>query len=163
MSKVRETLNVRCPLHDLVHHAERYFSVHRRGQTPGMFNLNVDMSKVGLPGNAQVRHDVRVHYKVSKGNDRPDAILLSWDPNDRFVPTFKGAISGARLEGGESALTLEGEYDAPFGAAGAVFDAVLGRRIASVTAKALLQDMKEFIEPDYQMALATNLASSPKE
>jgi hypothetical protein len=62
-----------------------------------------------------------------------------------------------------TALTLEGEYDAPFGAAGAVFDAVLGRRIASVTAKALLQDMKEFIEPDYQMALATNLASSPKE
>jgi hypothetical protein len=163
MSNVRETLNVRCPFHEIIHHAERYFSVHRRGQSPGMFNLNVDMSRVGLPGNVQARHDVHVRYKVSKAEGKPDTILLTWDPDDRFVPTFNGTIAGARLERGETALTLEGEYDAPFGVAGAVFDAVLGRRIASVTAKSLLQDMKEFIEPDYQMALATTLASSPKE
>jgi hypothetical protein len=46
-----------------------------------------------------------------------------------------------------TALTLEGEYDAPFGAAGAVFDAVLGRRIASVTAKALLKN-RRFLASD---------------
>lgn len=46
---------------------------------------------------------------------------------------------------------------------GAVFDAILGRRIAAATANALLQDMKNFIELDYQMALSTTLASSPKE
>ena len=88
---------------------------------------------------------------------------MTWDPDDRFVPKFAGALSGERVEAGGSRLTLEGRYDAPFGAAGAVFDAILGRNIAAVTANALLQDMKEFIEADYQTALSTTLASSPKE
>jgi hypothetical protein len=46
---------------------------------------------------------------------------------------------------------------------GAVFDAVLGHRIAAATADAFLQDVKQFIESDYQMAASTSLASSPKE
>jgi hypothetical protein len=163
VSTLRENIDVKCPTHYLIHHAERYFTVHRRGQTPGTFSLTVDMSKVGLPGNVQARHDVRMLYKVSEGANHQDAIVLTWDPDDRFVPKFAGALSGERLEGGESRLTLEGQYNAPFGPVGAAFDVILGRRIAAATANALLQDMKEFIESDYQMALSTTLASSPKE
>ena len=48
-------------------------------------------------------------------------------------------------------------------AVGAVFAAVLGKKIASATAAALLQDVKQFIESDYQSAETTTLASSPKE
>lgn len=59
--------------------------------------------------------------------------------------------------------TLSGKYDPPFGPLGVVFDAMLGHRIAAATADALLQDIKQFIESDYQTAASSSLASSPKE
>ncbi len=163
MSRLRESIDVDCPAHYLIHHAERYLTVHRRGQTPGTFSLVVDMSKVGLPGKVQARHDVRVRYKISEEAHRQDVIALTWDPDDRFVPKFAGVLSGERLEGGGSRLTLAGEYDVPLGRVGVVFDVILGRRIGAETANALLQDMKNFIESDYRIALSTSLASSPKE
>lgn len=163
MGTLREEIDVKCPPHYLIHHVVRYFMVHRRDQTSGTFSLTVDISKVGLPGKVQARHDVRMRYKIAKGANLQDEIILTWDPDDRFVPKFAGALSGKRLESGESRLTLGGQYNAPFGPMGAVFDVILGRRIAAATASALLQDMKRFIELDYKMALSTTLASSPKE
>src|SRR5579875_1283332 len=66
MSTLREHIDVKCPRYYLIHHAKRYFTVHRSGQAPGTFSLAVDMSKVGLPGNVQARHDVRMRYEISK-------------------------------------------------------------------------------------------------
>lgn len=163
MGTLREHVDVKCPCYFLIHHAERYFTVHRRGQTPGTFSLTVDMRKAGLPGKVQARHDVRMRYKISEGAGTQRSIDLTWDPDDRFVPRFTGALSGEILEDGESRLTLAGKYDAPFGPVGAIFDAILGHRIAVATADAFLQDIKQFIESDYQMAASTSLASSPKE
>jgi hypothetical protein len=163
MATLTERIDVRCPHHFLIHHTERYFTVHRRGQTPGTFGLTVDMSRVGLPGKVQARHDVHVRYKISKDAAGHDTIDLTWDPDDRFVPSFTGSLSGIRTDDGMSDLTLEGTYEAPFGAIGAVFDAVLGRRIAAATAQAVLHDIKQFVEADYQVALSTSLAESPKE
>jgi hypothetical protein len=163
MSTLREHIDVKCPRYYLIHHAERYFTVHRSGQAPGTFSLAVDMSKAGLPGNVQARHDVRMRYKVSKVTDDQPAMELTWDPEDRFVPKFTGTLSAESLEDGGSRLTLAGTYDAPFGPVGAVFDAILGHRIAAATADAFLQDIKRFIESDYQVAASTSLAESPKE
>lgn len=163
MTMLRERVEVKCAYHYLIHHAERYFTVHRRNQVPGTFGLTVDMSKVGLPGKTQARHDVRIRYEARERAEGRKAVALSWDPDDRFVPTFVGELYGEPLEGGMACLILVGSYEAPMGRLGAVFDAVLGRRIAAVTAIALLQDMKQFVESDYEMALATSLASSPKE
>ncbi len=163
MGTLREHIDVKCPCYYLIHHVERYFTVHRRGQTPGTFSLTVDTPKVGLPGKVQARHDVRMRYEIAKRADGQDVIDLTWDPDDRFVPRFTGALSGKSLEDGKSRLTLAGKYDAPFGPIGAVFDAILGRRIAAATADAFLQDLKQFIESDYQIAASTSLASSPKD
>ncbi|MGA8533073.1 MAG: SRPBCC family protein [Candidatus Tumulicola sp.] len=163
MSTLKESIDVNCPAHYLIHHAERYLTVYRRDQTPGTFSLVVDMSKVGLPGKVKARHDVQMRYKISEEADHREVIALTWDPDDRFVPKFAGVLSGERLEGGGSRLTLAGEYDVPLGRLGIAFDVILGRRIGAETANALLQDMKNFIESDYRMALSTTLASSPKE
>jgi hypothetical protein len=163
MRTLREQIDVSCPAYYLIHHAERYFTVHRRGQSPGTFSLTVDMSKVGLPGKAQARHDVRMRYEILDGADGHSVINLTWDPDDRFVPSFAGTLSGESLEDGKSHLTLAGKYDPPFGPMGAVFDAILGHRIAAATAQTFLQDIKQFVESDYQLAASTSLASSPKE
>jgi hypothetical protein len=163
MGKLREQIDVDCPHYYLIHHAQRYFTVRRQGQPPGTLSLTVDTPKVGLPGNVQARHEVRMRYEISKGSDGQDVIKLTWDPHDRFVPKFTGTLSGESLDDGKSRLTLAGTYQAPFGPVGAVFDAILGHRIAAATAEALLQDVKRFIEPDYQIAASTSLASSPKD
>ena len=163
MGTLREKIDVKCPSYYLIHHAERYFTVHRRGQTPGTFSLTVDMPKVGLPGKVQACHEVRMCYEISEGADGHGLINLTWDPDDRFVPRFAGTLSGESLQDGNSRLTLAGKYDPPFGPVGVVFDAMLGHRIAAATADAFLHDIKQFIESDYQMAASTSLASSPKE
>jgi hypothetical protein len=163
MGTLREQIDVDCPRYYLIHHAERYFTVRHPGHAPGTFSLTVDTRKLGLPGNVQARHEVRMRYEISKGADGRDVIELTWDPDDRFVPKFAGALSGEGLEDGKSRLTLAGKYDAPFGPVGAAFDAILGRRVAAATAEAFLQDLKQFIEPDYQIAASTSLASSPKD
>ncbi len=163
MGTLREQIDVNCPSYYLIHHAERYFTVHRRGQTPGTLSLTVDMPKVGVPAKVQARHEVRMRYEISEGADGHRLINLTWDPDDRFVPRFAGILSGESLTDGESRLTLAGKYDPPFGPVGAVFDAILGHRISAATADAFLQDIKQFIESDYQMAASTSLASSPKE
>ena len=163
MGALNERIDIQCPRHYLIHHTERYFTVHHRGQTPGTFGLTLDLSKVGIPGKLQARHDVRMRYSISKGPDGHDVIYLTWDPDDRMVPRFSGTLADACAGDGRSFLTLEGAYDAPFGAVGSVFDAVMGRRIGAATARALLHDIKLFVESDYQIALATSLAESPKE
>ncbi len=163
MANLTERIDVKCPHHFLMRHTERYFAVHRRDQTPGTFGLTVDMSRVGLPGKVQARHDVRMSYRILKDAAGHDVIDLTWDPDDRFVPSFAGSLSGERRDDGYSGLSLAGTYEAPFGAIGAMFDAVLGRRIAAATARALLEDVKRFVESDYQTALSTSLAESPKE
>jgi hypothetical protein len=104
-----------------------------------------------------------MRYKTLEGADDQRTIDLTWDPDDRLVPRFTGVLSAEILEDGKSRLTLTGKYDAPFGPVGAIFDAILGHRIAVATADAFLQDIKQFIESDYQTAASTSLASSPKE
>lgn len=163
MGTLREQIDVKCSHYYLIRHAERYFTVHHRGQTPGTFALTVDMSKVGLPGKVQARHDVRIHYELSQGADAQAVINLTWEPDDRFVPKYTGVLSGEILEDGSSRLTLAGKYEAPLGPVGAVFDAILGRRIAAATVHAFLADIKQFIESDYQSLASTGLAGSPKD
>lgn len=163
MGTLREQIDVKCSHYYLIRHAERYFTVHHRGQTPGTFALTVDMSKVGLPGKVQARHDVRIHYELSQGADAQAVINLTWEPDDRFVPKYTGVLSGEILEDGSSRLTLAGKYEVPLGPVGAVFDAILGRRIAAATVHAFLADIKQFIESDYQSLASTGLAGSPKD
>lgn len=162
MSSIRESIDVDCPTHYVMQHALRFFTVRRRDVAPGTISLRVDLSNLNLPGTAEARHTVSVCHDLVADAGTPGVLELSWDPEDRTVPSFKGTL---RCEGGDgrSALTLEGEYKPPLGVAGAVFDLVVGRRIASATLQSLLSDIKTFVEADFQTALSTNLADSPKD
>jgi hypothetical protein len=162
MSKLTETIEVKCPAYFALHHAERYFSVHRRGVTPGTIALRVDFSRLKLPGTSQARHDVRVEHKLLTEGGR-SRLSISWNPHDRVVPSFAGTLHCKEAAPGKAILTLEGTYDPPFGIAGAAFDLVAGRRIASATMQTLLEDIKEFVEVDFETARLTSLASAPKE
>ncbi len=162
MSDLKETIEVECPAFYAIHHVERFFTVHRRDQAQGMLSLRVDLSNLKLPGSSQARHDVRVQHELA-GEDGHKHLALSWDPEDQTVPRFSGTLSSSPAEPGKTTLTLDGTYTPPLGVAGKAFDLIVGRKIAAATARALLEDIKKFVESDYQTAAATNLASSPKD
>jgi hypothetical protein len=162
MSNLRESIDVECPTFYAMRHAERFFALRRRDHTPGMLTLRVDFSSLKLPGTSEARHEVRVKHELSE-KDGAKKLALSWDPQDRSVPQFAGTLCAGEKDPGSTTLTLEGTYTPPLGVAGAAFDLVAGRKIASATAHALLEDIKAFIEDDYRTARATNLASSPKD
>ena len=124
--------------------------------------MDSDLSSLKLPGSGQARHDVRVQHELA-GEDDKKHLALSWDPEDQTVPRFNGTLSSSAGEPGKTILTLDGTYTPPLGVAGKAFDLIVGRKIATATARALLEDIKKFVESDYQTAAATNLASSPKD
>ncbi len=162
MSELKESIDAECSTFYALHHAERFFVVHRRDVTPGVITLRIDLSRLGLPGSSQARHEVRVTHDLSEELGKK-VLRLSWDPEDETVPRFSGTLRSSEKGPGTTTLTLEGTYTPPLGIAGKAFDLVVGRKIAAATGRALLEDIKQFVESDFQTAKATNLASSPKE
>ena len=162
MSNLKESIDVECPTFYAMHHAERFFTVHRRDHQPGMLTLRVDLSSLKVPGSSQARHDVHVKHELVEEQGK-SKLALSWDPEDQTVPRFTGTLTSSEKETGKTTLTLDGTYTPPLGVAGAAFDLIVGRKIAAATARALLEDVKQFVESDFRTALSTNLASSPKE
>jgi hypothetical protein len=68
-----------------------------------------------------------------------DAMLIEWTAGTRLFPDFHGTLR-LRIDSVESTLlTLEGSYRPPFGAAGRVFNWLIGRRIARSTMRELLE------------------------
>lgn len=160
MSNLHEAIDVECPTFYAMHHTERFFTLHRRDHTPGVLTLRVDLSSLKLPGASQASHDVRVSHSLVE-EDGEKKLALTWDPEDQTVPRFAGTLSASEHGPGKTTLTLDGVYTPPLGVAGAAFDLVLGRKIGAATAHALLEDIKEFVESDYQTS--RDLGSSPKE
>jgi hypothetical protein len=83
---------------------------------------------------------VRVEYVLQPGG-APDASLF---------PNFKGTLHADETTKAACTLTIDGEYDAPGGVAGQLFDAVIGVRIAHGTIVQLLEQFRDAIEEDYK-------------
>ncbi|HET9029896.1 MAG TPA: hypothetical protein VFN49_06935 [Candidatus Aquilonibacter sp.] len=77
---------------------------------------------------------------------------VRWAPsNGGPFPTFNGTLTvRADEDYSTCALELRGTYEPPLGAAGAMFDTVLGSRIASATARELLREVGSRIEQRYR-------------
>ncbi|MFN2448784.1 MAG: hypothetical protein ABR508_03185 [Candidatus Baltobacteraceae bacterium] len=85
---------------------------------------------------------------------RHDALLIAWKPRThRLFPDFRGVLT-ARPEKRGAHLLLTGWHTPPFGAAGAIFDVIAGRRIARRTLKHLLRSISAAIEAGYRAEVA---------
>ncbi len=79
-----------------------------------------------------------------------DALLIAWRPlKTGLFPDFRGVLTVRPTYHGAS-LRLTGQYEAPFGMAGKVFDAMLGRSIARATLRRLLDEVALDIQALYQ-------------
>lgn len=103
----------------------------------------------GVARQVSIDREVRVEAHRTRGEaSLDDLVLITWKPEGTGVfPTFEGVlIVRASAEGNASSIELDGNYTPPFGAAGQVFDAAIGHRIAQATARELLKDLKRAIE-----------------
>ena len=73
---------------------------------------------------------------------------VTWQPEGTVaLPTFEGAlVVGSNGDPRATYLELDGSYTPPFGVAGQIFDAAIGKRIAQATAREFLKDLKSAIE-----------------
>ncbi|HUA09371.1 MAG TPA: hypothetical protein VMA98_08865 [Candidatus Acidoferrales bacterium] len=114
--------------------------------------LHLTLPVPGVEG-AELGKDVRVTIEPGadpKGFDEP--WKLHWEPvSGGIYPDFDGTLTIRADETYEtSMLELQGSYKPPLGAAGALFDAVLGSRIAHETARELLRKLGGTIEERYR-------------
>ncbi|HTX59886.1 MAG TPA: hypothetical protein VMH02_09420 [Verrucomicrobiae bacterium] len=115
-------------------------------QQPDRVRLRVPLSGIG-EGPA-LQKEVEVVYRSKPG--APDhAWNVRWKADGRFYPDFDGTLAVERDDRtGDDALVLAGEYEPPLGAAGKAFDAVLGARIASATAREFLRAIAQQMEQE---------------
>ena len=136
MTKIYATRDVRCPFSatiELIEHSQRG---HRVGPFAGL-RTDVECRL------AEVRDETdtsRIH----------EALVLHWKARKRIpVPEMDGLIT-VRPNGPATELRMEGRYEPPFGIIGRIFDAIIGRRIALQTVNRFLDDLRDFVQAEWQ-------------
>jgi hypothetical protein len=153
MSTISERTLVHCSINQAEGHLARYFKA--RGNSDGDVAKLSLRAEVPVPGSKEgvrlertaiatitVRHtpgDMLPHYAVTWAAERGGPF-----------PTFNGDLA---IEAGDDYasfyLVLRGSYEPPLGAVGAAFDAVVGHRIAVLTARNLISVIADSIEADF--------------
>ena len=159
---------VRCPYGRAPVYLDQYFlALERGGSGPAILRLELPLEELGIPGGAVIGRDVSVSlaamtWRYTMGHFSEDerhfehVTAVVWEPaSGGPFPVFRGFLSVQSGEDhGSCKLVLEGDYRPPFGVAGRVFDAVIGRRIARVTARDLLRKLERVMLDAHRDALA---------
>lgn len=111
------------------------------------YNLAVPFADLGLPNVGEFSRRVVVTVGDPDRKRSLTRIPLSWRvPDTDAFPIFQGFFEIQPLSSFEVQVALLGYYHAPYGAIGAVFDMVLGKRIAEVTIRHLVDEVCNAIE-----------------
>lgn len=97
--------------------------------------------------------NVRVEYAI-KDDGSPAEMQISWDPDAKLFPRFEGKVNCEPTGEKTCLMTIAGNYDAPGGVAGQLFDAIVGVRIAQGTLERLLAQFRDAAEADYMRRTA---------
>jgi len=99
----------------------------------------------GISLDREVRVEARA---VHQSNGAPGVIEIVWMPEGTGIfPRFDGTLIVTGFGNSDASfIELDGIYTPPFGAAGQVFDAAIGRQIARSTAREFLKDLKAAVE-----------------
>lgn len=137
---------VRCPFSVAHEYVEDFFAdISARGAEVRV-RLRDLVPSVGGRLKRPVQIDLGRRADEAEAGRAHDAFEVCWTAGTRFFPDFRGTLRLRIASIEETRLTLEGEYHPPLGPAGAVFDAVLGRRIARATMGDLLRRLARAME-----------------
>jgi hypothetical protein len=153
-SHIYESTSVGCSPGRAKRCLAEYFE--RRRDATGMIRLKLRVSRE-YAGEELFEAEVDVDaliFEVPPG-DALEKLYVQWAPSGGPFPHFQGTLVAEPGESGASfTLALEGSYEPPFGALGAAFDHVAGRKIAIASAHRLLGDIAAGIEADAKAASA---------
>jgi len=136
---------VRCPFSVAHDYAEEYLHDAERE-----IEVRVPLRDFirSLPGQAHkpVKLVFALHPDDTETGRGHDAMMVEWRAGTRLFPDFHGTLRLRIASVETTRLTFEGAYRPPFGRAGLLFDAVLGRRIARATMSDLLERIGNGLE-----------------
>ena len=151
MSTLKEQLIVSIPFAQAADLTEKFLGDSTSKEGVVTLRLSAPGAGLGLAGFA-LAHDVVASFRRHKGPNETIVFEVHWESADGGpFPVFDGQLTVAQDETYESCrLVIEGAYTPPGKVAGAAFDAVLGSRIASATAKELLERMQSFLQVSFE-------------
>ncbi|MEO9169764.1 MAG: hypothetical protein ABI282_06460 [Candidatus Baltobacteraceae bacterium] len=150
MSTLYQRRLLACPYHRARLYLESSLKGLAESGQPQVVQLTVP---VASSTGAALEKDVVITYGVATDPMKFDEPWkMHWGPKDGGpYPEFDGTLTIRADEEYTSCwLELRGSYEPPLGAVGAAFDAVLGSRIASSTARGFLQKIGSAMESTYQ-------------
>ncbi|MGB8908445.1 MAG: hypothetical protein WCC84_06820 [Candidatus Cybelea sp.] len=128
---------------------EQFFHSLEASDGVARLRLRVPMRAPTKQFGLSIDREVRIEARpVRNPGYDAEVMEISWVPEGNAIfPRFDGKLF---LTGFGNAATsyveLDGYYTPPFGAAGQIFDATIGQRIAQATAREFLADLKAAIE-----------------
>jgi hypothetical protein len=151
MTQIHLRRPVPCPAALAATFTERWFSGIR---TDDDAHVTLD-APVDIPGigDASLARQALVRLvPLSSPGSMVEAYRVSWrSASDGPFPQFDGILSMPDDEDYRACfIALDGYYTPPLGAAGAVFDRVIGHRIAESTGTALLERIGAYVETAYR-------------
>ncbi len=138
MSHIFEYTTVECPFDEVPGKLEAHVL-----RTEGTMPLRIKL------GELRLERDVNFRLASKPGYPGYRLLDVSWEPKDGGpYPRFDGTLSVAEDAYGWSRIEIDGKYRAPFGVAGAAFDAAVGHQIAQNTATELLGELKRILSAE---------------
>jgi hypothetical protein len=122
-----------------------------------VLRVMVPIERIGIDRRIETCKAVSVHFDAAADAGRGvHTMAISWEPEGGGpFPQFNGAISlepDERLD--RCCIVLRGAYDPPFGIAGDAFDALVGRHIARMTVRNLLDEIAIIMETSHASSSA---------
>lgn len=153
MSSLLQRYYLRCPYQRARTYLESSLRALATSGQPQLVSLRVPINVGANDSGAGLEKDVIVTFGEGADPlhfDQPWTV--TWTPHGGGpYPDFDGTLTvRADEDYTSSVLELRGRYEPPLGAAGAAFDAVLGSRIASATAREFLRRLAGDIEAHYR-------------
>lgn len=158
MTHLSERIVIDCPACYAPSYLERFFQERRPPNRawdepePIRLALRAPVSLPPLKTEIALRREVVAKVKhIESLGDAVATLKVDWDPaSGGPFPHFDGTLTASKTAPDDNfLLTLDGDYEPPLKAAGQAFDGVVGNRIASATARALLAEIREAIERMY--------------
>jgi hypothetical protein len=116
--------------------------------TPGGA-LRIPYRALGLPFPGALTRPVTVEFVLKRDPTEPgrvhDEIDFGWNAQTRWLPNFHGVLR-FRMAAEKTRLLLDGSYGPPFGGLGALFDRLIGHRLALETMTDLLNRLAQALE-----------------
>jgi hypothetical protein len=151
IGSIRERRRVPCPAGAACVFIERDLEVQHGNEQQVPLHVRVPIfGSLSLDKKVDV-----VMGRAARSGEAGYAMDVAWEPTVGPFPSFRGMLRIQPIDDDTCMLELEGKYVPPGGVAGALFDVLLGKRIARATLRNLVERLSRSVACEYQRRVRT--------